>query len=87
MRCFRWPERQDWGQECLRQIEESPGNCLVRSILTKWYAGRSCAICGNPIGEIHWAGHRPSLLSPERRTVEWTEIAREAPRPGITERS
>ena len=72
--CSRWPERQDCGQECLRQIEESPEDCLVRTILTKWYAGKSCAICGNPIGEIHWADHRPGLLSPERRTVEWTQV-------------
>lgn len=72
--CSRWPERQDCGQECLRQIEESPENCLVRTILTKWYEGRSCAICGKPIGEIHWADHRPGLLSPERRTVEWTQV-------------
>ena len=65
--CTRWPERQDCGQECLRQIEASPENCLVRTILTQWYQGKDCAICNNPIGEIHWADHRPG--SAESRTA------------------
>jgi hypothetical protein len=72
--CTRWPERQDCGQQCLAQIEAAPEGCLVRSILTRWYAGKDCAICGKTIGEIHWADHRPALLSPELRTVAWPEV-------------
>jgi hypothetical protein len=72
--CTRWPERQDCGQDCLRQIEASPEDCLVRTILTRWYRDRDCAICGKPIGEIQWIDHRPALLSPERRTVEWEQV-------------
>jgi hypothetical protein len=33
--CSRWPERAGCGQQCLSQIEASPGECLVRNILTK----------------------------------------------------
>jgi hypothetical protein len=73
--CSRWPERQDCGQECLRQIEAAPGDCLVRNVLTRWYEGKSCAICGKPIGEIHWADNEPVLLNADHRTVEWRELA------------
>ena len=76
--CTRWPERQDCGQECLAQIETAPEGCLVRNILTQWYAGKNCAICTKPIGEIHWVDHRPALLDPEGRTVEWGQVRTEA---------
>jgi hypothetical protein len=75
--CTRWPERQDCGQECLSQIEAAPEGCLIRNVLTRWYANKSCAVCGKPIGEIHWADHRPALLSPEHSTVEWSQVAPE----------
>ena len=30
--CSRWPEKAGCGQECLRQIEAAPADCLVRTI-------------------------------------------------------
>lgn len=72
--CSRWPERKDCGQSCLQQIETSPDGYLVRSILTSWYHDKTCAICGKPVGEIHWADHKPAILSPDRRTLEWHEV-------------
>ncbi len=72
--CSRWPERQDCGQQCLRQIEAAPEDCLVRHILTNWYAGKTCSVCGKPIGEIHWAEHKPALMSPEHSTVQWQDV-------------
>jgi hypothetical protein len=75
--CSRWPERADCGRECLRQIEAAPEDCLVRNILARWYRGKSCVFCGHAFGEINWAEHRPALLSPERRTVEWLEVPAE----------
>jgi len=72
--CSRWPEKRNCGQECLRQIEASPEECLVRNILTKWYAGKNCALCGKPIGEIQWADHKPALLNAEHRTVQWPDV-------------
>jgi hypothetical protein len=72
--CTRWPERQDCGQACLGQIEAALDGCLIRNILAHWYANKNCAICGKSIGEIHWADRRPALLSPERRTVEWSQV-------------
>ena len=72
--CSRWPERQECGQVCLRQIEASPENCLVRNILTKWYDSKECVYCRKPLGEIHWHDHKPALRSPEGKSVEWFEV-------------
>ena len=72
--CSRWPERQGCGQECLKQVEATPADCLVHNILVKWYEGKTCALCGRPVGAIHWPEHRPALLSPEGTTVAWGEI-------------
>jgi hypothetical protein len=76
--CSRWPELQDCGQECLRQIEAAPEDCLVRHILAQWYEGKTCALCGKPIGEIQWTGPKPALLNAEHRTIEWSEMPPES---------
>jgi hypothetical protein len=75
--CSRWPERRHCGQECLRQIEAAPQDCLVRTILTNWYEGRSCVLCGKPLGEVDWLEHKPALMDLERRTVEWRDVRAE----------
>jgi len=73
--CSRWPERQGCGQECLSQIEAAPEDCLVRTVVARWYAGKACAYCGKPIEGIDWlGGQRPALLDPERKTVQWDQI-------------
>ena len=72
--CSRWPERAGCGQQCLSQIAASPEDCLVRNILTKWYEGKTCAYCGQPIGEIDWAGRKPALLRADGVSVEWSEV-------------
>jgi hypothetical protein len=72
--CSRWPERQDCGQDCLKQIEVDPENCLVWNIVSHWYQGKKCAICQNPIGEFHHLDHAPGLLGPDHKTVEWKEL-------------
>jgi hypothetical protein len=76
--CSRWPERQGCGQECLAQIEASPMECLVRSMLDQWYAGSTCAVCGKGIGPIDWYKHKPALMNPDRRTVAWNDVPAEA---------
>jgi len=76
--CSRWPEREACGQECLRQIESAPADCLVRNILARWYEGKSCVVCGRPLGNIDWVNHRPALLSPENITFEWKDLSPES---------
>ncbi len=75
--CSRWPERQDCGQQCPSQIEASPESCLVRNILTNWYHGKKCALCGTPIGEINWADHKPALLDASQKTIQWQDLSPE----------
>jgi hypothetical protein len=75
--CSRWPERQDCGQECVKQIEEAPDGCLVREKLAAWYLDARCAICGRSIGQIRWIDRKPGLLTPDLQTIDWSEIAPE----------
>jgi hypothetical protein len=76
--CSRWPERAGCGQECLSQIAASPENCLVRSILAKWYEGKVCASCGQPFGEIDWGERKPGLLTADKVTVDWSQVRAES---------
>ncbi len=75
--CSCWPERENCGQECLRQIGSASEACLLRNILTTWYEGKSCAYCAKTLGVIDWMEHKPALMSAEGMTVEWHEVAPE----------
>ena len=72
--CSRWPERQNCGQECLRQIEIDPENCLVWNIVAKWYEGKVCVFCRKPIAALHHIDHVPALLGPDHNTAEWKQF-------------
>jgi hypothetical protein len=72
--CTRWPERAGCGQACLTEIEAAPLDCEVRRILARWYAGKKCASCGQPFGEILWDVRQPALLRSDKKTVEWNAI-------------
>lgn len=72
--CSQWPEHRDCGQACLARIASAPGECLMRTMLTDWYAGKSCVLCHRPLGEIRWDDRKPALMSAERRTCEWHEV-------------
>ena len=72
--CTRWPERDDCGQECLLQVELSPEDCLVRKMLNDWYSDKHCVSCGRQIGEIHQFERQPGMLSPEGKTILWSEV-------------
>lgn len=72
--CSRWPERQHCDQECLRQIEADPENCLVWNIVSRWYEGQRCTICRKAFGRLHHLDHAPALLAPDHKTVEWREL-------------
>jgi hypothetical protein len=72
--CSRWPERQNCGQECLRQIEVDAEGCLVWNIVSKWYEGKKCVYCHKPISPLHHLDHTPALLGPNCETTEWNQI-------------
>jgi hypothetical protein len=68
--CSRWPEKENCGQECLRQIEASPNDCLVRNIFREWYLDKSCAVCGKALDQADWMEHQPTVRNPEHITLE-----------------
>ena len=72
--CSRWPERQNCGQDCLSQIEADPENCLVWNIVSQWYEGKQCALCHKEFGPLHHLDHTPALMTPDHKTIEWTDI-------------
>lgn len=71
--CSRWPLKENCGQECIANLG-LPSECLVRSMLMKWYAGKSCVFCGQLFGEVHWIDHKPALQSTEGSLMEWQQI-------------
>jgi hypothetical protein len=72
--CSRWPMKRDCGQECLARLDVASDDCLVRSVLAKWYTGKSCVYCGKQFGEVHWIDHKPALQSPDGLLVEWNKV-------------
>jgi hypothetical protein len=70
--CSRWPERRECGQACLREIEAAPQACLVRTIVTNWYAGKRCVLCGRAADES-WP-NAPALMGPDGQTVMWRDV-------------
>lgn len=72
--CWRWPLKEGCGQECLLQLDDVPDDCLVRSVLTKWYLDKKCAFCERRFGEMDLIDHEPALFTPEGITVEWADV-------------
>jgi len=72
--CSRWPEKAGCGQECLAQISAAPDDCLVRNIVARWLAGKKCVNCGQPFGQISWAGSPPALLGADKKSMEWRQV-------------
>jgi len=70
--CSRWPEKIDCGQECLAQLEPSPEN--IERLLTRWYAGKSCAICMRTLSPADWQRSRVGVLNPEYRLFELRQL-------------
>lgn len=64
--CSRWPEHKDCGQECLEQIQAAP-----EELLMNWYAEKTCALCGTPIGAINHRGRQPALMDTSGKTLAW----------------
>ena len=75
--CSRWPERAGCDQACAPQVEASPDETLVRSIVAKWYGERTCIYCSQPIREIGGAAVAPALLGPNGQLREWNDVAPE----------
>lgn len=75
--CSRWPERAGCGQDCLSEIEADPKACMVWTLVTDWYRGKTCVYCQRPFQELHWHDRPPALRTPDGKTLQWNEIAAE----------
>jgi hypothetical protein len=75
--CSRWRQVAPCDGACLTRIEEAPEEFLVLTILSKWYAGKTCTCCGRPVGQISRWQHKPCLMSPDMHIFEWKEIPTE----------
>ena len=72
--CWRWPLKEECGQECLTNLDVAPAQCLVSGVLMRWYRGKPCFYCGEPFKELHWIDHKPALRSPDGLLVQWSEV-------------
>jgi len=75
--CSRWRQRERCNQPCLGEILAAAEECLVLTILSKWYRGKTCICCGRPAGRISRWGRNPCLMSPDLRMLEWKDIEAE----------
>jgi hypothetical protein len=75
--CTRWPEKRGCAQECLSQIRNSNEDCLVGTIVNKWYAGKNCIFCHRPFTAIHWHDHPPGLVDLNGTTILWKDVSLE----------
>jgi hypothetical protein len=76
--CSRWPEMAGCGQDCVRQIEENPGEHRVWNIAAKWFAGKKCVLCRKPIEPVSHLDHAPALMKMVgRQTFEWRNLPTE----------
>ncbi len=76
--CSRWPEREGCDQACASQIALAPHDTLATAILTRWYAGKSCAICQRAISAPGENAPQPGLYNvASSETLSWQEIPAE----------
>lgn len=74
--CSRWPERAGCDQACAPAIAASPRETLVTGIVTRWYAGTACVLCGKHIQDLGGA-IVPALRNAEGTITPWSEIRSE----------
>ena len=76
-RCSRWPAHRLCSRECLAGIQAAPQEGLVRTLVARWSAGRSCALCGYRLEGTRPHGLAPALLYLDGTTVESQDLAPE----------
>jgi len=72
--CWRWPVKEQCGQECLANLDVAPGECLVSGVLMRWYRDKKCVYCGKVFSELHWVDHRPALRNTDGKLLGWNGV-------------
>jgi len=75
--CSRWRDGGRCEQACLTGIAAAPEECLVATILSKWYEAKACTCCGRPLTRMAPWRHKPCAMSPDLRLVEWRNVPAE----------
>jgi hypothetical protein len=76
-KCTRWPEQSGCAETCLSQIEAAPVDCRLRTIVRKWYDGRSCSLCHKPIVVSGVLEGSCAVMDPDGRTRDWSDLTDE----------
>jgi hypothetical protein len=71
--CWRWPLKEQCGQECLATMDVAPSQCLISGVLIRWYPGKICVYCGKRFEGLHWTDHKPAFRSPEGWLLRWSD--------------
>ena len=80
--CSRWPVQTACNEACTAQVAAAPRATLASSIVKRWYAGKTCALCLEPIAPPPAMGAQPGLLNlaltqpPD--TVTWRDVPADA---------
>jgi hypothetical protein len=72
--CSRWPEKEGCDQACLEEIAHDPNGCLIRAMVSDYYAASRCVACGREIQALHATDRRPGLRAPDGRAVELSAV-------------
>lgn len=75
--CSRWPSRRNCDQACVPQIAAAPEDTLVRTIASRWFAGKRCTYCDKPIAGSPFVAHQPALRGHDGPTLQWTDVPAE----------
>jgi hypothetical protein len=73
--CSRWPERAGCGQTCLGDVEASPEDTRVTTMIDQFYTDRRCALCGWAFGSVRNDHAGLAVLGPDGATREWGAFA------------
>jgi len=73
--CSRWETRGPGCDEaCVPQVSAGGEDSTVRALARRWYAGRPCVLCEQPITEESALDHHAALMDANGRTIEWTDV-------------
>ena len=76
--CSRWPDRRSCDEACTAQVADAPRDTLAFSIVKRWYAGKTCALCLEPIAPPSRVGAQPGMLdrtfTEPPDTITWRDV-------------
>jgi hypothetical protein len=76
-KCTRWPDQAGCAESCLGQIEAAPVDCQLRTIVKKWYEGRSCSLCKAEIVAPRAFSGSCAVMAPNGSTRDWSNVTDE----------